>query len=131
MLANDACQLLNEAISPLFSKEDFGGDIQIVSIVAVAVSEDDIVNRRFYEAHTKNGFSKNRSTGERRRSISIGVPVVMLTPDTELSKMTQIILAALKSRLAVIKYPKNFDSHKFEAKLLWACNNYTSSEVST
>lgn len=127
MIANDACQLLNETVSPLFSEEDFGGGIQIVTIVAVAVSDDDTVNRRFYEAHTKNGFSKNPSTAEKRKSISIGVPIEMESlHNNNIFKIADIIVAGLEARLPLIKYPKKFDRHRFEEKLLSNCKNFTS-----
>ncbi len=129
MIANKACQSLRKKVSPPFAGRDFGADIGEFVVVAVAVSEEDATNRRFYELNTKNTYSKDLLTGVKTKVISVGVPIPMLlfnAPNE--AEIERWIVTGLKSRLDAIKFPKKFDKDAFVSELLAACERAISIE---
>jgi len=123
MVANEACQSLEKKISPFFQSDDFGAGVKDFIVVAVAVSEDDSTNSRFYDAHTRSGYIKDPLTGAKSRSISVGVPLPLVesaVPNE--AEIARNIVSSLKARLKEMKFPSKFDKERFSSKLVDLCD---------
>jgi len=127
-VVNRACKMLQSKVSPIFSARDFGAGVQDFIVVVVAVSEDNSENAKFYNAHTRSGYSTNAMTGEKTKTISIGVPLpALLSSIPDESRIAQWIVAALRGRVNAVKYPKEFEKDVFLSELLTACEAAISS----